>query len=154
MLRGVRHRAGWLVYGLAAVMLAACRGGGSTATSPASTTTPHAAGVDTATVCRTFEGYSDTFTKHFAKDARARNGADFAADLTTLQASIGVALYDIRDPKIARELKIAKRAAATVLEDGYEAVSERTLRVNLLLLFGSQIAIKKSCHQATQSVSA
>jgi ethanolamine utilization microcompartment shell protein EutL len=133
---------------------AACGGAASTGHSAEPTTSPRASGVDTATVCRTFESYSTTFNKHFERDAQARNGVAFVEDLTTLQASIGVALFDVRDPKIARKLKIAKRAAAVLLAAVNKATSERMLEVDLLLLRGSQSAIKSACKKATQHLAA
>jgi hypothetical protein len=135
-------------------VLTACGGTASSTGSTVVTTStpsPPSAGASTASVCRTFEPYSRSFTKHFVRDAQAHSGIAFSKDITTLQASIGVALYDIRDPEIAHELKIARRAAAVVANP---AASDHALRLNLLLLVASQAAIKQSCQKATQSIDA
>jgi hypothetical protein len=143
-----------LVCGLAtATALGACSGAPQRR-SPEPSASAQVASAATRKVCRTFEQYSATFTKRSLRDARAENEYAFGQDVMALQAAIGVALYGVRDPDIAHELHVAKRAAAGLLEDQVAQRSERDVKAHLLRLNTAQTAIKQSCQKVTSRLAA
>jgi hypothetical protein len=135
---------------LVAGALVGCGGSSSAGVAPAAPVSSPAVGTTTAVACRTFEGYSRSFTQHANRDARAQNLSRLLQDVSTLQAAIGVALYDVRDAQISNELESAKRATDAVLNDEHLEAPKHALDRDFLMLIAAQVKIKRSCQRATQ----
>lgn len=140
----------YLVCCFVATAVVACGGSGSADVAPAPPAAPKDAGATTGEACRTFEDYSHAFAEHANRDARAQNLYRLIQDVSTLQAAVGVALYNMRDGQINQELQTAKRATDALLNDQRLGRSKHAFERDFLMLIAAQTKIKRSCQEAPQ----
>jgi hypothetical protein len=108
----------------------------------------------TALACHDFEFRSKEFTAGLSIGALSSNDPHVWDGLGSLYASIGVALYDLPYPELARDLKAERRWVWALSLDHDRLRARHKLQTDLSRLRQTQIEVDSLCTAATTQATA